>query len=81
MANHVEATITIDTYDGVTVPITLTIEWPANHGYYALAAINKLEGFQNDLGEAALQQMISNGDASLLAHLPDNDDEEDPASE
>lgn len=71
MANHVEATLTVETGDGVSAPITVTIEWPENHGWYALMAIQRLDSFQEKLGLAALQQMTSNGDASLLANLPD----------
>lgn len=76
MANEVEATITLSNSEGVSVPITLNLEWPEHMGYYALQALNKFEEVKDQLWDSVLQQLIANGDTSLLAHLPDDEEDE-----
>ena len=76
MTQEIEATITLENPEGVSVPITMTIEWPEDMGYYALQAINKFEDIKDQLWDSMFSLVIQNGDASLLAHLP-NDDEHD----
>lgn len=75
MANHIEADITIETPDGVSVPIKFALQWPENMGYYAIPAINKLGGHADEFTDAIIQQLVANGDTSLLAHLPDEDED------
>lgn len=72
MVNYVEAEITAGTDDGVQIPIKFTIEWPENMGYYAIPTLKHINENPDEFMDAIIQQLVANGDTSLLAHLPDD---------
>lgn len=77
MANHIEGEITIESEDGVKVPIQVTIAWPEHMGYYALHAVKRFSEFSDLFMEATIRQLAANGDTSVLSRLADDDTEDE----
>lgn len=66
----------VTTKTGVTVPISIDIEYPTNQGMTVIWALNH-ESLLDQMKTQILHELIGRGDLSLLAELPADDSEGD----